>query len=403
MALVDDRVLFDATVICGAFVRPYSVNYTLLELANDGLIDGITTDVAAYEFVHNAYKGKLTGGEPVDPDLLTEFLDGFPHLFDPATTPRVSIGRNVVDRVWLLRKPVGQVVYELTGRRRADLLMQLREQQVVDIEDFDPSDLHLLVAAVEQEADIVCSSNTTDLKQPAYGSIRVVTPVGAGYSVSPGKQTIQAGLRSWQPHPRPLRPPSLADDSVDGHWCARAAFPQLFHKGCGTSAGRICARSASRARERSAGEQLDQFSPLTVAEAGDRLRVGDPAAGEHAIGAKRTDPGHDQKQLAHLRRLHAARRLGDQLRRLDSAGRDSALQLRPGDTNLVRLRQRAQSLLGRPSKRCRGAAHNRHGADSTSSRDSSRGEKKRPEAVFQHPGSVHATARQYLFPVHAFS
>lgn len=63
MALIDDRVLFDATVICAAFIRPYGVNYKLLELANDGLIDGITTDVAAYEFVYNAYKGNLTRGE----------------------------------------------------------------------------------------------------------------------------------------------------------------------------------------------------------------------------------------------------------------------------------------------------------------------------------------------------
>jgi predicted nucleic acid-binding protein len=176
MPLIDERVLFDATVICGAFVRPHSVNYTLLGLANDGLIDGVTTDVAAYEFVYNAYKGKLTGGEPVDPGLLTEFLDGFPHLFDPETTPRVSIGRNVVDRVWMLGKPVGQVVYELTGRRRTDLLAQLHEQQVVGVDDFDPSDLHLLVAAVEQDAHIVCTSNTTDFTQPSYGTIGVATP-----------------------------------------------------------------------------------------------------------------------------------------------------------------------------------------------------------------------------------
>jgi predicted nucleic acid-binding protein len=176
MPLIDDRVLFDATVICGAFVRPDGVNYKLLEFADDGLVDGFTTDVAAYEFVYNAYKGKLTRGDPVDPELVSEFLDGFPQLFDPETTPRVSIGRNVVDQVWTLRKPVGQVVYELTGRQRADLLMQLQEQQLVGIDDFDPSDLHLLVAAVEQGADIVCTSNTTDLRQPAYGSIRVATP-----------------------------------------------------------------------------------------------------------------------------------------------------------------------------------------------------------------------------------
>ena len=102
MTLIDERVLFDATVICGAFVRPEGANYQLLELADDGLIDGITTDVAAYEFVYNAYKGKLTAGIAVEPELLTEFLDGFPYLFDPETTPRVSIGRNVVEQVWLL-------------------------------------------------------------------------------------------------------------------------------------------------------------------------------------------------------------------------------------------------------------------------------------------------------------
>jgi predicted nucleic acid-binding protein len=176
MPLVEGRVLFDATVICGAFVRPDGANYRLLELADDGLIDGITTDVAAYEFAYNAYKGNLTGGRQVDADLLTDFLDGFPHLFDPAATPRVSIGRNVVEQVWALGKPVGRVVFDLTGRRRTDLLAELADQQVVGIEDFDPSDLHLLVAAVEQRADLVCTSNTTDFKRPTYGTIRVVTP-----------------------------------------------------------------------------------------------------------------------------------------------------------------------------------------------------------------------------------
>jgi hypothetical protein len=32
---------------CGAFVRPDGLNFKLLELADDGLIDGLTTDVAA--------------------------------------------------------------------------------------------------------------------------------------------------------------------------------------------------------------------------------------------------------------------------------------------------------------------------------------------------------------------
>lgn len=174
--LIEERVLFDATVICGGFVRPDGVNYKLLELSDDGLIDGLTTDVATYEFVYNAYRGNLTGGRPPEPELVREFLDGFPNLFDPQTTPRVSIGRNVVDQVWMIGKPVGQVVHDLTGRRRADFLAELQNQQVVGINDFDPADLHLLVAAVEQDADIICTSNTTDFRQASYGSIRVATP-----------------------------------------------------------------------------------------------------------------------------------------------------------------------------------------------------------------------------------
>jgi hypothetical protein len=90
--------------------------------------------------------------------------------------PRVSIGRNVLDRAALYRQPVGQAVYELTGRSRDDLLVELGTQQIVDVHDFDPADLYLLVAAVEHHADTVCTSNTTDFKQPHYGTIRVVRP-----------------------------------------------------------------------------------------------------------------------------------------------------------------------------------------------------------------------------------
>ena len=171
------RTAFDATVICGAFVRPYSANYQLLAAADDGLIDGFTTDVSAYEFVRNARVGALSrDGTPVPEDLIAEFFEGFPNLFDPETTPRVSIGRNILDRPLLLERPVGQVVYELTGRARDDLLRDLEKQQIVGVHDFDPADLYLLVAAVEHDADTICTSNTTDFKQPMYGEIRVVRP-----------------------------------------------------------------------------------------------------------------------------------------------------------------------------------------------------------------------------------
>jgi hypothetical protein len=120
--------------------------------------------------------------------------------------------------------------------------------------------------------------------------------------------------------------------------------------------------SVASDRARSA-VQLDQFSPLPVAEAGDRLGVGDPAAGEQTIGPGGTDPQYDQQQLTHLRRLRAGRRLGDHPRQLDPPSRDLSLRPRACDANLVRLRERSPTAAPATVQGCGGAARNRHRAD----------------------------------------
>jgi hypothetical protein len=108
--------LFDATVLCGALVRPAGINFRLLRLAADGVVlDGFTTDVAGYEFVRNALKGR--GGVAYHPDTVSAFLDGFAPLFDPENVGRSSIGRDIIDKVWTYDKPVGAVVDELMGAR----------------------------------------------------------------------------------------------------------------------------------------------------------------------------------------------------------------------------------------------------------------------------------------------
>jgi predicted nucleic acid-binding protein len=170
------RVIFDTTVLCGAFISPGGPNYQLLELAEEGVIDGFVTDVVGYEFFRNAMQGNLSRGEPVDEECVTEFLDGFPRIFDPDHAPRVSIAKDITTLFLVHGKPVGQVVHALTGRTREDLLEALDAQQIVAVDDFDPGDLHVLVAAVEQGADVVCTSNTTDFTQPNYGDIQVMKP-----------------------------------------------------------------------------------------------------------------------------------------------------------------------------------------------------------------------------------
>lgn len=168
---------FDATVLCGALVNPYSKNAQLLELAADGILPGFATDVVGYEFVYNALKGTLTRNrEPFTPEEVEAFIDMFGELFLPHNVPRVSIGRDLTTMFWAHQKPVGQVLWELTGRQHDELLEDLHHQQLLAVDDFDPSDLHLLVAALEQNATHVCTMNRTDFKQDRYGPIEIIEP-----------------------------------------------------------------------------------------------------------------------------------------------------------------------------------------------------------------------------------
>jgi hypothetical protein len=109
-------VEFDATVLCGALVNPYSKNAQLLELAADGILPAFATDVVGYEFVYNALKGNLTKKrDPFTAEEVEAFVDSFGELFQPENVRRVSVGRDLTNLFWAHQKPVGQVLYELTG------------------------------------------------------------------------------------------------------------------------------------------------------------------------------------------------------------------------------------------------------------------------------------------------
>lgn len=167
---------FDATVLCGALVRPTGQNARLLAFAvESAVLEGFTTDVAGLEFVRNALNG--ISGNVYDLDEVEEFLEVFEPLFDPENVARSPIGRSLVQRTDLHNKPIGEVAYELTGRTRSDLLTDLESQARLMAPEFDYSDLHLVVSAVEQGADIICSSNSTDLPEgPIVPGIEVIGP-----------------------------------------------------------------------------------------------------------------------------------------------------------------------------------------------------------------------------------
>jgi len=71
------------------------------------------------EFVRNALDG--LSGVTYDMELIEVFLDHFAPLFNPDNVQPSPIGRALPMRVSLHNRPIGEVVYELTGRTHDQL------------------------------------------------------------------------------------------------------------------------------------------------------------------------------------------------------------------------------------------------------------------------------------------
>jgi hypothetical protein len=179
-------VVFDATVLCGALRKPTGYNFKLLELAANGrLLRGFTTDVAGMEFVRNALDG--LGGVSYEMELIEAFLDHFAPLFNPDNIEPSPIGRALPAQASLHNRPIGEIVYELTGRTREDLLDGLPQQLRLIAGEFDAYDLHLVAAAVARNADVICSANRAHLPEgPLAGDLQVIGPgrLAAGLDIT---------------------------------------------------------------------------------------------------------------------------------------------------------------------------------------------------------------------------
>lgn len=169
-------VCFDATVLCGALRKPTGNNFRLLEVAAESVvIEGFTTEVAGMEFVRNALEG--LGGVRYDVGAINEFLDVFGSLFVADNVATSPIGRSLTAETWLHNRPIGEVVYHLTGRTRDDLLEDLPEQLRLISGEFDAYDAHLVAAAVARGADAICSANRRHLPEgPLVGGLHVIGP-----------------------------------------------------------------------------------------------------------------------------------------------------------------------------------------------------------------------------------
>lgn len=176
-------VAFDATVLCRALLNPSGVEFELLVRAAQGFpFRGFTTEVVGMEFLRNAYMGFGAGDHfrTFEPDELEEFLDTFAPLFAVGKIRASPLGRALTPDHALHDRPLGEVVYEMTGPSDESLVADLEGQPTVtpgpSLRHFDPFDLHLALVAVRDGADVLCTSNTTDYSMDNIGHVRIATP-----------------------------------------------------------------------------------------------------------------------------------------------------------------------------------------------------------------------------------
>jgi hypothetical protein len=170
-------------VLCRALLNPSGLEYELLLRAAQGIpFRGFTTEVVGIEFLRNAYLGFGAGDRfrTYEQDELEEFLDTFAPLFNVENIHASPLGRALTPNHALHDQPLGRVLYELTGESDETLLAGLENQPTVtpgpSLKHFDPFDLHLTLVAVRDDADILCTSNTTDYSMTNIGRVRIATP-----------------------------------------------------------------------------------------------------------------------------------------------------------------------------------------------------------------------------------
>lgn len=176
-------VAFDATVLCRALLNPSGMEFELLVRAAQGFpFRGFTTEVVGMEFLRNTYMGFGAGDHfrTYEPDELEEFLDTFAPLFAVGKIRASPLGRALTPDHALHDRPLGEVVYEMTGQSDESLVADLEGQPTVtpgpSLRHFDPFDLHLALVAVRDGADVLSTSNTTDYSVDNIGHVRIATP-----------------------------------------------------------------------------------------------------------------------------------------------------------------------------------------------------------------------------------
>ena len=176
------RVLFDTTVLWGAFHSPAGPNAKLLDLAAQRapVLDGFITDAVGAEFWWRAtQQGVKAPGQPVARTYteaeLEPFLATYAPLFEPQALEHAPLSRSLGRYAGLVGLPLGEALHAITGKDREALLAGRSTQGPMNFQTVDIADLHVICGAIDNGAQVLCSNDTKTLSYHPIGSLQVRT------------------------------------------------------------------------------------------------------------------------------------------------------------------------------------------------------------------------------------
>ena len=108
-------------------------------------------------------------------EQIAEFLDVFGDLFEPASLARAPLGRSLGRFAGIVGRPLGEVLYAITGKDHDALVAGLTTKVSVTFESVDIADLHVIAGAIDNDAELLCTNDTRTLSYDSVGSMSIVT------------------------------------------------------------------------------------------------------------------------------------------------------------------------------------------------------------------------------------
>lgn len=175
-SLSPPKKFIDTTVLCGA-LRTNGINRKILEMgASPHFFKPVVSRVCLLEFYRKALFDGLSGTTYTF-ELVTEFLDLFVYpILDNNTAVNSLVGRESFEVIVRNRRPIGEVIVELSGctREEANRIVS-QEQMDKPLHHFDENDFHVWVTAIIEKCNFILTNNTKRFPEK-IGNITRVKP-----------------------------------------------------------------------------------------------------------------------------------------------------------------------------------------------------------------------------------